>query len=208
MTLLEVMVVVAILSIFATLAVTGMQGMMERQRVSSAQRELLLVAQEARQKARSTLQPVRLAVTTTIEGGVSVTRLRWEALACSNAWGSVCPMTACESNACGAGGCTCTETGTSVVVPRGLDVAPLDGLCWLGTQEPGGATPPAVVRTGGRSCLPGSPRPTDGQLVMKRNRGSIQSPQWYKDTVMVVDGLTGSVRSVDCGKSPAAPGCT
>ncbi|MCY1016837.1 pilus assembly FimT family protein [Pyxidicoccus sp. MSG2] len=208
MTLIEIMVVVAILGLFATLAVAGIQGMMDRQRVSSAQRELLMVAQEARQKARSTLQPVRLSVTTTVEPGGSVTRLRWEALACSNAWGSVCPMTNCESNACGASGCTCTETGTPVVVPRGLDVTPLDGLCWLGTQEPGGATPPAVVRTGGRACLPGSPRPTDGQLVLKRNRGSLQSPQWHNDTVMVVDGLTGAVRSVDCGKTPLAPGCT
>ncbi|QSQ20231.1 prepilin-type N-terminal cleavage/methylation domain-containing protein [Pyxidicoccus parkwayensis] len=208
MTVLETMVVLAIVSIFAALSVAGVQAMMDRQKVSGAQHELMLVAQEARQKARSTLQPVRLSLFTAMENGVSVTRLRWEALACQDSWGSVCPMSACENNACGASGCVCTEQGEPVTLPRGLDAAPLDGLCWLGTQDPGGATPPAVVRTGGRACLTTSPRPTDGQLVLRRNIGKPESPVWKKDAVMVVDGLTGAVRSVDCGKTPAAPGCT
>jgi Tfp pilus assembly protein PilE len=208
MTLLEVMVVVAIISLFAGLSVAGVQSMVDRQKVSSAQRELLQVAQEARQRARSTLQPVRLSVTTTTENGAPVTRLRWEALACADAWSVTCPMSACESNACGVGGCVCTERGEPVVIPRGLDVTPLDGVCWLGTQDSGGATPPAVVRTGGRDCLAANPRPADGQLVLKRNMGQPQSPVWKKDLVMNVDGLTGAVRSVDCGKSPTATGCT
>lgn len=209
MTLLEIMVALAIVGIFAALSVAGVQGMMDRQRVSSAQRELLMVAQEARQKARSSLQPVRLSVVTvTPASGPPVTRLRWEALACSDAWGTTCPMTACESNACGTNGCTCTEQGVAVEIPRGMDVTALEGLCWLGTQEPGGATPPAVVSAAGRSCVPTNPRPTAGQLVLKRNRGTDLAPVWKSDMVMVVDGLTGAVSSVDCGKTPTAPGCT
>jgi prepilin-type N-terminal cleavage/methylation domain-containing protein len=208
LTLLEVMVVVAIVGIFAALSVVGFQGMVERQRVSGAQRELLMVAQDARQKARSTRQPVRLNVWTVVDAnGVELTRLRWEALPCTDAWGSTCPIPACETNACGSGGCNCTDVGEPVIVPRGLNIDSVDGLCWLGTQEFDVNSRAVVARSGGRECNAANPIPAAGNLVMRRNQGTAQNPQWRTDLVMEVDGLTGSVRSVDCEKNPTAPGC-
>ena len=207
-TLLEVMVVLAIVGVFATLSVVGFQGMIERQRVGGAQRELLMVAQDAHHKARSTLQAVRLRMWTTEEDGVDVTRVRWEALPCSNSWGSECPVAACQTAACGTGGCTCTELGEPVVIPRGLDAASLDGLCWLGTQDPG--TPAAVMRTGGRDCDPDGVVPSGGELVLRRNMGTSEEPNWQRNVIMFVDGLTGAIRSVDCerAENPASiPGC-
>lgn len=206
-TLLEIMVVVAIVGVFASLSVVGFQQMMERQRVSGAQRELLMLAQDARQMARARLQPVRLNVWAEDENGVLVTRARWEALPCSNEWGTECPVAACVTSECGASGCTCPEMSEPIVIPRGLDAEALDGVCWLGVQEPGSGVPATVMGVGGRTCDAANPPPADGDLLLRRNMGTPAEPSWQRDTVLLVDGLTGAIRSVDCEKSPGTPGC-
>ncbi|NVJ05879.1 prepilin-type N-terminal cleavage/methylation domain-containing protein [Myxococcus sp. AM001] len=206
MTLLEVMVVVALVGLFTSLAVSSFQGMTERQRLGAAQRELVLMMQEARQKARATHQPVRLGMRVTEEQGVQVTRMRWEALACSDAWGTVCPMPACQDNACGVGGCECPEMGPDLVVPPKLDVDLLAGLCWRGSPGVGApvVAPPAP---GGRVCEQDAPLPTTERLVLLRNGGTLEAPDWRPELVFQADGLTAAVRPVDCDKHASTPGC-
>ncbi|AKQ69039.1 Type IV fimbrial biogenesis protein FimT [Myxococcus hansupus] len=205
-TLLEVMVVVAIIGVFATLSVTSFQGMLERQRVSGAQRELVLMMQEARQKARATRQPVRLNLRVADENDRQVTRMRWESLACSDTWGTVCPIEACLDNRCGEGGCECPETGPELIIPPQLDVTQLVGLCWVdatGTQSPIVAPRSAD----GRPCEPSEDAPDPERLVLRRNHGTPELPNWRPELVFQADKLTASIRSVDCDKHGSTPGC-
>ncbi|GHG67430.1 prepilin-type N-terminal cleavage/methylation domain-containing protein [Comamonas sp. JC664] len=205
-TLLEVMVVVAIIGVFATLSVTSFQGMTERQRISGAQRELVLMMQEARQKARSTRQPVRLNTAVVDEDGRQVTYMRWESLACSDAWGTLCPTAACLDNLCNVGGCECPEVGPELRIPPQLDVTRLAGLCWTdatGTGSPIVAPSPA----GGRPCEPSEDAPGPERLVLLRNHGTPETPLWKPELVFQTDKLTASVRAVDCDKHASTPGC-
>ncbi len=206
MTLLEVMVVVALVGLFATLSVAGFQGMTERQRLGGAQRELVLMMQEARQKARATHQPVRLNVRVADENGRRVTRMRWEALACSDAWGTVCPSAACLDNACDVSGCVCPEVGPELVIPPKLDVSLLVGLCWM---EPAGNDAPVVAPAapGGRACEPMDEPPPTERLVLLRNHGTLEVPNWKPELVFQVDRLTAAVRPVACDKHASTPGC-
>lgn len=206
MTLLEVMVVVALVGVFTTLSVSSFQGMTERQRLGAAQRELVLMLQEARQKARATHQPVRLGTRVAVVNGVQVTHLRWEALACSDDWGTVCPMPACQDNACGVGGCECPELGQELVIPPKLDVELLVGLCWL--SNPGvGAPVVAPPAPGGRVCEQNAPLPMTERLVLLRNAGTLEAPDWKPELVFQVDGLTAAVRPMACDKHASTPGC-
>ncbi|MFP2908796.1 Tfp pilus assembly protein FimT/FimU [Pyxidicoccus sp. 3LFB2] len=206
-TLLEVMLVVGLIGLFATVSVVGFQGMITNQRISTAQRELMLMMQEARQKARSTYQPVRLSSRTiTHTDGTQVRFLRWEALPCSDTWGTTCPVAACHAAACGASGCNCPEQGPEMEVPATMDVASLVGMCWLGSAN---AASQVVVPTsaGANTCLAAGTAPAAGRLVVKRNTGTYAAPTWKTDLVFQVDTLTGSVRSVDCDKAPTTTGC-
>ncbi|MBU8896351.1 type II secretion system protein GspH [Corallococcus sp. H22C18031201] len=195
MSLLELMVTLAILTVFVSLSVAGFQGMTERQRVGGAQREILLMMQEARQQARASLQPVRLTQWTADEDGRPVTRIRWERLPCDNSWGTTCPRVECATNACGVGACDCGPgVGQPVLLPRGLEASSLDRLCWLGDS----ARP--VAPQGTTVCVEASTPPVLGSLVLRRDG--------VPDQVMDVDGLTGTVRVVDCTQLPNSPGCS
>ncbi|MFP2958622.1 Tfp pilus assembly protein FimT/FimU [Myxococcus sp. 1LA] len=206
MTLLEVMVVVALVGLFATVSVASFQGMTERQRVSGAQRELVLMMQEARQKARATHQPVRLGTRVAEENGALVTRMRWEALACEDNWGTVCPTTACQDNACGVNGCVCPEAGPELVIPPKLDVSLLVGLCWMEATDLNSpvVAPPAP---GGRVCEPAVDTPSTERLVLRRDHGTPGAPNWKPELVFQADRLTAAVRPVDCDKHASTPGC-
>lgn len=203
MTLVELMVTVAILGLLMALGVTGFQATIRNQRASAAERSILLAAQEARQQARLTRQPVRLGQVTTNVGGVEGSVLRWEKLDCANTatdqWGSQCPNPACRTAACGTNGCTCTLVGEAVPLTPEMDVTSLVGTCWLGeTGRP-------VAAVSGTSCDPAGTAPAGGSLKIRRMR---KGEAAYKPIrVLNVDPLTGSVSMVDCEKSPAATGC-
>ncbi|WP_426757102.1 pilus assembly FimT family protein [Myxococcus sp. Y35] len=206
MTLLEVMVVVALVGIFATLSVASFQGMTERQRLSGAQRELVMMMQEARQKARATHQPVRLNVRVVNDGGLQVTRMRWEALACEDNWGTRCPTEACQDNACDVGGCVCPEVGPELVIPPRLDVNLLVGLCWM--PATGDASPVvAPAAPGERTCVPADTPPSTRRLVLLRDHGTPEAPNWKPALVFEADRLTAAVRPVDCDKHASTDGC-
>ncbi|AEI62644.1 Tfp pilus assembly protein FimT/FimU [Corallococcus macrosporus] len=206
LTLLEVMVVVALVGLFATVSVASFQGMTERQRVSGAQRELVMMLQEARQKARATHQPVRLGLRVAEEHGVQVTRLRWEALACEDTWGTVCPTAACQDNACGVSGCVCPEVGPELVIPPRLDVSLLVGLCWMEATD-GNSPIVAPAAPGGRACEPAADAPSTERLVLLRDHGTPEAPDWKPELVFQADRLTAAVRPVDCDKHASTPGC-
>ena len=178
-TLLELMTVVAITGIFATLAVANLQTSVNRQRGLGAMQELGMQALKARQLARTTGQPVRF--------WVGVQGIRWERLPCTDNWGTTCPQSACKTSACGSGGCICQDVGPWVAVPPSITLAPsLSGLCWVG----GSAQP--TLRQGGQDCdVTGAlTPPTRTELTMKQN-GLLA-------TVLTVDPLTGMSQVVDC----------
>ncbi|MCP3144152.1 pilus assembly FimT family protein [Pyxidicoccus xibeiensis] len=204
MTLLELMAAVAILGILMALSMPGLQGVINDRRISAAQRAIYLETLEARQQARSSRQPVRLAIISSAdENGRLVSAVRWEQLDCANAatdpWGSQCPMPACQTAACGTGGCTCTVTGTPVPLPPGLEASSLDGLCWLG-----GESTRVVARTGTTTCSATNAVPAAGTL---RLRKSDPTGTYLVDQVLSVNALTGALRMVDCTSSPGQYGC-
>lgn len=204
MTLLELMATVAIVGILMGLGITGFQAVTRNQRASAAERSILLAAQEARQQARLTRQPVRLGRVTTMIDGVEVTTgLRWEKLDCANAatdtWGSQCPIPACLNAPCGTGGCTCTTVGDVVPLMPELDVSALVGTCWLGES----GRPVAAV--GGATCNPAGIAPAAGALRILRKRQG--ETAFTPSRVLVMDALTGTARMVDCEKEPTASGC-
>ncbi len=198
------MAAVAILGILMGLAVTGFQAVLRNQRASAAERSILLAAQEARQQARLTRQPVRLAqLTLPNENGVLEPVLRWEKLDCANAatdnWGTQCPIPACLNAPCGTGGCRCTDVGDPVPLSPELDVSRLVGTCWLGEN----AKPVAAVGTS--TCDPAGTAPAAGALSILRKR---EGDAAYTPTrVLVVNPLTGAASMVDCEKEPTASGC-
>jgi prepilin-type N-terminal cleavage/methylation domain-containing protein len=202
LSLLELMAAVAILGIMTTLAVTGLQGMQRNQRVSNAQRSILLEVQEARQQARRSGQPVRLTFTTTVQDGQTVPALRWEQLDCTSAtdWGQVCPIAACKTSACGSGGCTCSLRGTPVPIPAQLDASSLAGLCWL----PGRDMIQVVAPAGTTTCDAANPTPTPGSLKLRKGDGT---GTYQPDRVLSLNALTGALRMVDCDAQPTEPGC-
>ncbi|MFP2928032.1 Tfp pilus assembly protein FimT/FimU [Pyxidicoccus sp. 3LG] len=204
MTLLEVMVVVAIIGVLMALSVPNLKGVITDRRVSATQRAIYLETLEARQQARRSRQPVRLAIINSgNENGELVPALRWEQLDCANAdtdqWGTECPMTECLDQACGTGGCTCSVTGTPVPLPPELEVESLEGLCWLG-----GETTRVVERVGDTSCAPANPAPAAGSLRLRKKdaQGLFQV-----DQVMNLNGLTGALKAVDCTEDPRPGEC-
>lgn len=203
LTILELMTAIAVLGILTTLAVAGLQGTLRNQRISGAQRSIYLEAQEARQQARRSGQPVRLAITTTIADGRTVPALRWEQLDCAStsSWGSDCPMAACLTSACGSGGCTCTRTGLPVPLPPELDATSLEGVCWLTDRD----SFRVVARSGGTTCDPANAAPVAGALRLRKGDGN---GNYRVERVLSVNALTGALRMVDCDAEPTAAGCT
>jgi prepilin-type N-terminal cleavage/methylation domain-containing protein len=204
MTLLEVMAACAILGVLMALSVPSLLGVIQNRRISGAQRAIQLEILEARQQARVSRQPVRLAIVNhPDENGYIVSSLRWEQLDCANAatdpWGTQCPMTECQTRACGEGGCTCTVTGTPVPLPPGLEASSLNGLCWLG-----GASSRVVAASGTTTCSTANPAPAAGALRLRK-----ADPQgvYQLDQVFTVNALTGTLKMVDCTAVPRPTEC-
>ncbi|HZI16822.1 MAG TPA: type II secretion system protein [Myxococcus sp.] len=178
-TLLEIMVALSILGILATLSVVGYQELIVKRRESNAIREIYAVALEARQRARVSQQPVRVVARQVTEDGRPRTRVRWERPQCSGTgFEPTCPMSACQTNVCGQGGCVCDAVGLDVQVPPTLDVSNLAGLCFLG----GSAKPR------GLACQSGGP--VVSQVLLR-------VPHRHEQQALLVEPLTGMVRMAD-----------
>ncbi len=202
LTILELMTALAVVGILTTLAVGGLTGTLRGQRISAAQRSIYLEAQEARQQARRSGQPVRLSLVTTVADGREVSALRWEQLDCvsTSTWGEGCPIPACHTQACGSGGCTCAKTGTPVPLPPELDVNSLVGVCWLS-----GEVSRVVAPQGTTTCDPANPAPAAGALRLRKGDGN---GNYRVERVLSINALTGTLQMVDCDVTPGEPGCT
>ncbi len=203
LTLLELMAAVAILGVLMALAVPSLQGALNSRRMSGAQRAIFMEAQSARMQARTSRQPVRLAIVQyPNENGVIGPALRWEKLDCANAatdaWGAQCPLPACLTQACGAGGCTCTDVGTPVPIPANLDASSLDGVCFLGSNSS------VVAKAGTTTCSPANAAPVAGSLRLRQGDGA---GNYTVDQVFSVNALTGAMKALDCTATPRPSEC-
>ena len=195
MTTLEISVVVALIGLFASMAVVNMDGVSRKQRERAAIREISIQAMQARAAARTSQYAVRLAVRPGPGGKGSI--LRWEQLDCSattGRWGKGCPSQQCERNACGQNGCNCVALGEAVPMPSTLDVSSIHGLCWMGQ----GAAPRQMDGT--RMC-PSNGVPPQAVYRITQKAGN------KLDHVLQVDGLTGKARMVDCTGPTVEPLC-
>lgn len=133
MTLLELMTVVMLFGLMASLAVMNWTTFTNRQKKQGAVKEIFQAMVRARQLAIVGNAPVRLKRQTLAQNGKTYDRVRWEKLACGDTWGITCPLAACAANACGVGGCVCVDVGPDIDLPplAELQVATLlDGLCF------------------------------------------------------------------------------
>ncbi len=195
MTTLEICVVVAIIGLFATMAVSNMDGVSRKQRERAAIREISMQTLRARAIARTSQYAVRLAVRPNPTG--VGTAIRWEQLECATAsgrWGTRCPAQQCEKNECGKNGCTCVAVGEFLPVPSTLDVTSLNGLCWRGQ----GGQPRQVE--GGRQCWVDAAVPQTPYKILQKVTNK-------PDHALQVDGLTGKARMVDCNVTPLPSAC-
>lgn len=178
-TLLEIMTALSIVAILATMSVVGYQELIVKRRESNAIREIYAAALEARQRARVSQQPVRVVARQVTVDGRQQTRVRWERPQCQGTgFEPTCPMTACQSNVCGLGGCQCDAVGFDIQVPATLDVSNLTGLCFLGgTAEPRGL-----------ACQDATPAVS--QVLLR-------VPHRNEQQALLVEPLTGMVRMAD-----------
>jgi prepilin-type N-terminal cleavage/methylation domain-containing protein len=187
MTLLELLTTVAILGILSGMSAYGFQGAIDNRRVIAAERSINDAGVRARRLARASGQPVRLAVGQDTVAGALVARARWEQLPCQDRWATQCPTAACKDNACGRGGCACTQLGDPVVLPNGLDASTLDGACWLG----GSGRP--VFSPGKIDCDPSYAAPAANAFKIS-NRGQLA-------VSVVVEPATGVPHIEDCQRA-------
>ncbi len=189
MTLIEIMVVVAIMGILASLSTYSFQGAIANRKVIEAEQSIADASLRARQLSRATNQPVRLVVGTDTVAGVSVVRARWEQLPCQNIWATTCPSDACKTSLCGAGGCACDRVGDPVVLPSGFDASALNGVCWLaGSGQP-------VFSANKIDCDPSYGAPAANALKLLSNGKLLAA--------VAVEPLTGISRLEDCQSSGA-----
>ena len=200
MTLLELMTVVAIIGVFATLAVTNFMTFTTRQKKQGAAKEIFQSLIKARQLAITTNSPVRLVALPPLPNGRVV--VRWERVGCTDTtWGTgPCPSPACSTNLCGVGGCVCPEVGPDILLPMAADftVSPrLKGLCFLpGTGAAVGAASP----TGGPFCASPGVAFNDTDLWLN-------FPSGGDKVFLVVERLSGLARYADCGVMPKPSPC-
>ncbi|MCP3099038.1 prepilin-type N-terminal cleavage/methylation domain-containing protein [Myxococcus sp. K15C18031901] len=185
MTLLELMVALAVLSLMVSLALVGIQKPIDRQKEAAATREIWSTALRARQLALSTNQPVRFVRETNVvmPDGSRRTVVRWERLRCANDWdNSTCPTPACVNTTCRANSACCDEVGPDIVIPASMNATAIHGMCYL----PGMGR---AVQPGNLSCLQGSP--AAGNLRFDFTSGR-------KRSLLMVEPLTGIPNLLDC----------
>lgn len=214
LSLLELAVVLAVVGIVAAISVNSFLGVTQRERSLTALKEVHAQVAKARQLASTRNQPVRITVSgPVLVNGRAHAAVRWEALPCSDVYGTNCPVPACLTNPCGSGGCNCVAldgglAGTSGEVgPPGqpvpgllvaadvLTLPPaLDGLCFQG----GAAAP--LLRNGGTDCQAGGP-------AIALNTFPFVLPGQSRLAYLQVEPTTGITKLLDCNASPDAGIC-
>ncbi|RKH15754.1 prepilin-type N-terminal cleavage/methylation domain-containing protein [Corallococcus praedator] len=206
MTLLELMTAVAVIGVLIALAVAGTQGRIDRQRETSATRELWGAALRARQLSISTNQPVRIVVDPDVEqpDGRRYNVARWERLKCGDDLNNPdewtvdkCPSPSCLAKTCRADSNCCSETGPDIVIPGTMVAADINNLCFL----PGSGRP--VFNR--MDCMQGSlgspadiaaAAPADNSILF---RFASDRPK----SVLMVEPLTGLSSVMDCDSQAA-----
>ncbi|NPC68604.1 prepilin-type N-terminal cleavage/methylation domain-containing protein [Corallococcus exiguus] len=200
MTLLEVLVAVAIVGVFTSMAVANYSSRLSGQRENVATRELWSSALRARQRAISTNQPVRFVVETNITqpNGNPATVARWERLACDDdatgGWSNdSCPSSACTGGSvtCRTNAACCSETGPDIVIPSSMNATAINGLCFL----PGSARP-VMDRTCMRDKLDDTAAQALATPTDKSIRFTFTSSR--AASMLMVEPLTGLATVLDC----------
>lgn len=191
-TLLEIMVVVAIIGVMASLAMYNFEAATRDSKRLAAVREIHSVLMEARGEARARNQPVRVDVVAATLNGTAGWNVRWGVLPCNDAFGRFCPSAACGAGTQCLAGCVCPVQGQAVFVPTFKDgsvtFTGLNGLCFLGSSAAprGSACDPAAAAVASvRFDLPGVNDPV----------------------LILLERLTGSSRVIDCAKVPRDLDC-
>jgi type II secretory pathway pseudopilin PulG len=197
MTLVEVLVVVAVLGILTSMTVVGLRGALENRRTTGAGRELWAELQQARQRAMSRNEPVRLVVQEEPLGDRTRMRVQWQQLPCESTWDNTsCPSAACASELTCGRGCACSDLGQQVELPLDMDVRALHGVCFLaGSGRAVRATDCMRGRLGNRAeVLAAQPPP------LPLRKAGLDTPL----ALLRIEPLTGLVSLQDCG-APDAP---
>ncbi|MFB1479332.1 Tfp pilus assembly protein FimT/FimU [Corallococcus sp. RDP092CA] len=198
MTLLELMLVVVIIGVMASLAVVNIQSGVGGRRESNATRELGAAALRARQLSIATNQPVRIVVDADViqPNGLRYSVARWERLKCEEpgqtSWtNDTCPQVACVNVTCRTTPACCTEMGPDIPIPPSMDAEAINGLCFL----PGSGAP--VLR---RDCLQGALEDTAAKSLATPNDKSIRFnfTSGRASTMLMVEPLTGLSSLLDC----------
>ncbi|QSQ11599.1 pilus assembly FimT family protein [Myxococcus landrumensis] len=201
MTLLELMVVLAVVAVMMSLALVGIQRPIDNQREATATRELWSSALQARQRAVATNQPIRFVVDTEVEqlDGTRKTVARWERLTCGNVWdNNSCPLAACVDATCRTNPTCCNEVGADIIIPPTMNAAAVHGLCFL----PGT----------GRAVKPGSgfdalgcmkDQFANAAVIAAAAPGNLKmsfdaTKSGRKASLLMVESLTGITNIVDC----------
>ncbi len=185
-TLVELMMVVALLGAMAAMSMYGFSRLTMNTRRVGAVREVFMLLQEARGEARGRNQPVRIEVTPGANGASDV---RWGRLPCADPWGRTCPTTQCVSApACGVGGCVCDNRSQVVAMPPGVTMTNVAGLCFVGSSS--------VPR--GAAC-----DPTTAARTLLRFDLPDQTAPW----LILLEPLSGVPRLIDCGRAPKDASC-
>lgn len=185
-TLVELMTVVAIIGVMASMSLYGLNQLTLRSRQVGAVREVLTLVLEARTEARARNQPVRFEVVETT-GAAPAHEVRWTRLPCTDAWGRNCPDAACASATCSSG-CPCERRSEPALVPGVVTITGLDGLCFIG----GSAAPR------GARCDPSTTAVTSVRFDL---------PDVTAPYLLVLEPLTGMARLIDCGRLPKDVAC-
>ncbi|CAM3151340.1 prepilin-type N-terminal cleavage/methylation domain-containing protein [Corallococcus sp. ZKHCc1 1396] len=206
MTLLELMTAVAVVAVLITLAVAGTQGGIDRQRETSATRELWSSALRARQLSISTNQPVRIVVEPDVEqpDGRRYTVARWERLKCGadlnnpNEWTvDSCPSPTCVNRTCRDFPGCCDETGPDIVIPASMIATDINNLCFLpGSGRPAFNRMDCLQGALGSAQAVADAAPKDQSI---RFRFTSDRPT----SVLMVEPLTGLSSVMDCDSQSA-----
>ncbi len=201
MSLLEIMVALAVLSLMLSLAVMGIRAPGDQQREREAARELWSAALRARQRALGTNQPVRLVVDSNVNvpGMGSRTVARWERLKCDDNWNNnACPQTACINTTCRANASCCDEVGPDIVLPRTMDASRVHGLCFL--PGSGRAVKPTTNPLG---CMRGLLNDTAAITAAAPGSVRLTYTSGRARSLLLVEPVTGLVEVLDCDSRSA-----
>jgi prepilin-type N-terminal cleavage/methylation domain-containing protein len=200
MTLLEIMTALAVVAVFITLAVAGMQTRIGGQRETTATRELWSSALRARQLAIGTNQPVRFVVENNVTrpDGQQRTVARWERLRCGDdaaqdVWSTdKCPSTACLATTCRATPTCCSDFGPDIEIPASMNATNMHGLCFLpGTGRPVFNRMNCLQGQQDQPTAVANAAPADNSIIFRFTSNRAKS-------VLMVEPLTGLSSVMDC----------